>query len=90
MTPLILFRPGVVLGRSGGMIQQIFPPFFLGLGGRMGEGTQPLPWIHVKDLSGLVKHSVENENVEGIYNAVAPQVIDNFLLVIPVFTCSLE
>ena len=48
----------------------------------MGEGTQPLPWIHVKDLSGLVKHSVENENVEGIYNAVAPQVIGNFLSLI--------
>ena len=71
------FRPGVVLGRSGGMIQQIFPPFYLGLGGRMGEGSQPLPWIHVKDLSGLVKHAVENDNVEGIYNAVAPQVIRN-------------
>ena len=51
----------------------------------MGEGTQPLPWIHLKDLSGLVKHSVENENVEGIYNAVAPQVIGNFLSLIFLF-----
>ena len=56
------------------MIQQIYLPFFLGLGGRMGAGTQPLPWIHVKDLAGLVRHSIEEESMEGVYNAVAPQV----------------
>ena len=69
-----LFRPGVVLGRNGGMIPQIYLPFFLGLGGRMGDGGQPMPWIHVKDLSGLIKHAVEDESMEGVYNAVAPQV----------------
>ena len=56
------------------MIQQIFLPFFLGLGGRMGEGSQPLPWIHVKDLAGLISHAVEKEDMEGVYNAVAPDV----------------
>ena len=40
----------------------------------MGAGTQPLPWIHVKDLAGLVRHSIEEESMEGVYNAVAPQV----------------
>ena len=64
----------MVLGRNGGMIQQIYLPFYLGLGGRMGAGTQPLPWVHVKDLAGLVKHAVQEESMEGVYNAVAPQV----------------
>ena len=40
----------------------------------MGAGTQPLPWIHVKDLAGLIHHAVETETMEGVYNAVAPQV----------------
>ena len=62
------------MGRNGGMIKQIYLPFFLGLGGRMGAGTQPLPWIHVKDLAGLIHHAVETETMEGVYNAVAPQV----------------
>eukprot|EP00088_Acartia_fossae_P069859 TRINITY_DN9216_c0_g1_i12.p1 TRINITY_DN9216_c0_g1~~TRINITY_DN9216_c0_g1_i12.p1 ORF type:complete len:375 (-),score=49.38 TRINITY_DN9216_c0_g1_i12:756-1832(-) len=73
----VILRPGVVLGRNGGMIPQIYLPFFLGLGGRMGGGGQPMPWIHVKDLSGLIKHAVEDENMEGVYNAVAPQLITN-------------
>jgi len=73
----VILRPGVVLGRNGGMIQQIFAPFFFGVGGCMGDGGQPIPWIHVKDLSGLIKHAVENEKMEGVYNAVAPQLITN-------------
>ncbi|XP_023333173.1 epimerase family protein SDR39U1 isoform X2 [Eurytemora carolleeae] len=73
----VILRPGVVLGRNGGMIKQIYLPFFLGLGGRMGSGTQPLPWIHVKDLAGLIHHAVETETLEGVYNAVAPQIITN-------------
>jgi len=73
----VVVRPGVVLGREGGMIKQIFPPFFLGLGGRMGEGSQPMPWIHVKDVAGIVVHSVKNSHVEGVLNAVSPQIISN-------------
>lgn len=73
----VILRPGVVLGRNGGMIQQIYLPFFLGLGGRMGSGSQDLAWVHVKDLAGLVQHAVQEESMEGVYNAVAPQVISN-------------
>jgi len=73
----VILRPGVVLGRNGGLIQQIYLPFFLGVGGRMGEGGQPLPWIHVKDLAGIIKHSVQEESMQGVYNAVAPDMISN-------------
>ena len=38
----LVVRPGVVLGRTGGMVQQIFPPFYLGLGGRYCSGCDPL------------------------------------------------
>lgn len=73
----VMVRPGVVLGRNGGMIANIFWPFFLGTGGPMGSGKQPLPWIHVKDLAGLIVHSVEKDNVEGVLNGVAPQIVTN-------------
>jgi len=73
----VILRPGVVLGRTGGLIKQIYLPFFLGLGGRMGRGDQPFPWIHVKDLAGMIKFAVENERMDGVYNAVAPQIITN-------------
>lgn len=70
-------RSGVVLGRNGGFIGNIFWQFFFGLGGRMGSGLQPIAWIHVKDLSGIILHSIENENVSGILNGVAPDLITN-------------
>lgn len=73
----VFVRSGVVLGRNGGMIKQIFLPFYVGGGGRMGSGTQHFPWIHVKDLSGIVIHAIENENVSGVLNGVAPQIITN-------------
>ena len=73
----VFIRPGVVLGRQGGMIKQIFPSFFMGAGGRMGEGSQPMAWIHVKDLCGMIVHAVENDHVEGVLNGVAPDIITN-------------
>ena len=43
----------------------------------MGTGTQNMPWIHVKDLSGIIVHAIENEKVEGVMNGVAPEIITN-------------
>lgn len=70
-------RTGVVLGREGGMIQSLIIPFWFGVGGKIGEGNQPLPWIHIIDLCDLIKYSIENKNVNGILNGVAPQIITN-------------
>ena len=73
----VSLRSGVVLGRHGGMIQQLIVPFWLGLGGRMGSGDQPLAWIHVKDLASLVLHCLEEDACRGVLNAVAPEVVRN-------------
>jgi len=73
----VFVRPGVVLGRKGGMISQIFLPFYLGTGGRMGSGTQPMAWVHVKDVCGIITHAIEDDKVTGVLNAVAPQTITN-------------
>lgn len=65
-------RIGLVLGRDGGMIQNLYVPFFLGVGGRIGSGTQWFPWIHARDCAGIIVHAIENDNVSGVMNAVAP------------------
>ena len=36
----VKLRTGVVLGREGGMIQQLFMPFFMGFGGPVGSGKK--------------------------------------------------
>lgn len=68
-------RSGVVLGRNGGMIKQIYLPFFLGLGGPIGVGDQFMPWIHITDIVNMFIFTLKNSNVHGILNGVAPQVI---------------
>lgn len=65
---------GVVLGRTGGMINQVFLPFYFGLGGPIGSGGQYFPWIHVHDICRLMLFSIKNEKVNGVLNGVAPQV----------------
>lgn len=70
-------RSGVVLGRQGGMIQQLYLPFSLGLGGPIGDGSQYMPWIHIDDITNLIVYAIENPNVEGILNGVAPNPCTN-------------
>ncbi|OUC41457.1 TIGR01777 family protein [Trichinella nativa] len=73
----VIVRIGLVLGRNGGAIRQMYLPFWLGFGGRMASGEQPFPWIHIDDLVGIFIHALMNSNVRGILNAVAPSMITN-------------
>lgn len=70
---------GVVLGRSGGMVKQLYLPFFMGVGGPVATGTQFMPWIHIEDLCSLILFAIENNSVTGVLNGVAPQVSSNYL-----------
>lgn len=77
-TRLIRIRSGVVIGREGGMIQSMYLPFWLGLGGPIGDGKQPLPWIHIIDLCELIKYCIETASVKsGPINGVAPEIVTN-------------
>ncbi|CAH1968281.1 unnamed protein product [Acanthoscelides obtectus] len=69
---VVTIRSGVVLGREGGMIKQLYLPFYLGLGGPIGTGNQYMPWIHIDDLTSLIVYAIENPKVEGVLNGVAP------------------
>ncbi|NXR06422.1 D39U1 protein, partial [Semnornis frantzii] len=71
-TRSVVVRSGVVLGQGGGAISQMLLPFRLGLGGPLGSGLQPFPWIHIRDLVGIVSHALESECVRGVLNGVSP------------------
>lgn len=73
----VRIRTGVVLGREGGMINNLYFPFFFGVGGPVGEGKQPLPWIHIDDLCSLIKFAIEKPSVEGVLNGTAPEIVSN-------------
>ncbi|XP_012920749.1 epimerase family protein SDR39U1 isoform X2 [Heterocephalus glaber] len=71
-TRQVVVRSGVVLGRGGGAIGHMLLPFRLGLGGPIGSGRQFFPWIHIRDLVGILTHALEANHVQGILNGVAP------------------
>jgi hypothetical protein len=70
-------RTGVVLGREGGALRQMLPPFRWGLGGQFGSGRQWMPWIHVRDLIRLFVFAAEANQIGGPINASAPKPVRN-------------
>lgn len=77
-TRCVKIRCGVVLGRESGMIASLLPPFQWGVGGRVGNGCQPLPWIHADDIVGLIRFAVETPAIRmAVLNGVAPQIVTN-------------
>lgn len=73
----VAVRVGVVLGRDGGALQAMLPPFRLGGGGRVGSGRQWMSWVHLDDLVALFVHALENQRLAGIVNGVAPHPVTN-------------
>lgn len=71
-----LLRTGVVLGKDGRAWKKMAPPFKLGLGGKLGPGTQWMPWIHLADEIGSILHCLDHE-IEGPVNLVAPESCTN-------------
>lgn len=76
-TRLATVRIGLVLGREGGVINNMIAPVWMGVGGRLGSGQQPFPWIHVQDVAGIITHAIENDDVSGVLNGTAPELINN-------------
>lgn len=70
---VVRLRTGVVLGRAGGALASMLPPFELGLGGPIGSGTQYLPWIHLHDLVKIIVVALVDDRYRGPVNGVAPQ-----------------
>jgi uncharacterized protein (TIGR01777 family) len=77
-TRVVIFRTGVVLGKSGGALKTMYTPFKLGLGGIIGNGKQAFSWIHETDLLNAFVLAIENERFSGIANAVAPYPTTNY------------
>jgi hypothetical protein len=74
---VVPLRFGVVLGKDGGALPKILPPFRLGLGGRLASGQQWMSWIHVDDAIGLIRFALENLTIRSPMNATAPYPVPN-------------
>jgi uncharacterized protein len=74
---VVAVRIGVVLGAGGGALAAMLPLFRLGVGGRLGDGSEWMSWVHVDDVVDLFAFAVERADVRGALNGVAPVPVRN-------------
>lgn len=70
-------RIGMVLAKGGGALAKMLLPFKLGLGGRIGSGHQWMSWIQIDDLVRVLARMIDDEDLSGPVNTVAPNPVTN-------------
>lgn len=68
-------RVGIVLDKNEGILDWLQRFYNLYLGGTIGDGNQWISWIHLSDAANLFIYALDNSNVKGVINAVAPNPI---------------
>lgn len=62
-------RIGVVLAKEGGALAKMKTPFKMGVGGKIGDGRQYMPWVHLDDVVRMLAFALDDERVSGPFNA---------------------
>ncbi len=77
----VIIRTGIVLSTKSGAMARLIPIFKIGAGGPVGSGKQYYPWIHIGDEVSAIRHLIEDENAQGVYNLSAPNPVQNRVFV---------
>ena len=78
-------RTGIVLSNKGGALIEMAKPIKMGIGSPFGTGKQIQSWIHIHDIAALYFFAISND-LEGVYNAVAPNPVSNEKLTMTIAT----
>jgi len=73
----VKIRTAVVLEKSDSALTKLMKPARYGFVVRTGNGQQYFPWIHIKDLCNIYLMAIEDPNINGAYNAVAPEHVNH-------------
>ena len=73
----VCIRFGPILAREGGMLAKLLTPFKMGMGGRVGPGTQYISWVAIDDVVNAVKLALKDESIRGPLNIVSPNPVTN-------------
>ncbi len=73
---LVILRTGIVLSNDEGALIEFKKPLRFGIAAILGNGRQVTSWIHIDDLCRIYIYAIEN-NINGVFNAVAPQQVTN-------------
>jgi uncharacterized protein (TIGR01777 family) len=74
---LVTLRIGIVFNKMGGALAEFIKPAKFGMATILGTGNQIVSWIHQDDLCKMILFAAENQVMNGVYNAVAPNPINN-------------
>lgn len=74
---LVTLRIGIVFNQNGGALAEFVKPAKFGMAAILGDGKQVVSWIHQQDLNRMMLYALEDEKIVGVYNAVAPDPVDN-------------
>ena len=73
----VIVRTGFVISRESDALKMMMIPTKMGFGSPIGSGRQYMSWIHIDDLCGIYIKAIEDATMNGVYNAVAPEIIRN-------------
>jgi uncharacterized protein (TIGR01777 family) len=73
----VKIRTGLVLGKGDGFLSKLAPLFKYRLGAIIGSGKQYMPWIHIDDLCDMYAMALENNEMQGAYNAAVQDDTNN-------------
>ncbi len=69
-------RTGLVLAKGEATLKFAVPPFYAGVGGRLGSGKQVWSWVALDDVVGSYLHALDTA-LTGPVNVVAPKPVTN-------------
>ncbi|MGV0791077.1 TIGR01777 family oxidoreductase [Mycolicibacterium sp. XJ1819] len=74
---VVLVRTGLVLAPTGGVLGRMRPVFSLGLGARLGDGRQYMPWISLEDQVRALLFAIDDDRLSGPVNLTGPAPVTN-------------
>ena len=74
---VVNLRFGVILSEKGGALAKMLTPFKLGVGGKVGDGSQFMSWIDLDDVIGIIMFALKHDELRGPVNVVAPGPVTN-------------
>jgi uncharacterized protein (TIGR01777 family) len=74
---VVLMRTGLVFSATGGLLSRLKPLFALGLGARLGNGRQYIPWISLEDEVRALLFAIGHDELAGAVNATGPAPVTN-------------
>jgi uncharacterized protein (TIGR01777 family) len=72
-----IIRTGIVLSTEGGALPKMLLPFKFFAGGKLGDGRQYFPWIHMTDEVDAIRFLINTPQASGPFNLAAPNTPTN-------------